>query len=112
VRSFDRRHTLELVARGVDFELRETFESAIRFGGEALKAIGIDAATAVTVMEDVRSRDRERLALQEGGGMYAGLDVLHRPRLEPTPLTSPRRAARPLNPDAEEVITHESEFSG
>jgi glutathione-regulated potassium-efflux system protein KefB len=44
--------------------------------------------------------------------MYAGLDVLHKPRVEPEPLTGPRRAARPLNPDAEEVMTRESEYSG
>ena len=30
VRSFDRRHTLQLIAKGVDFELRETYESALR----------------------------------------------------------------------------------
>jgi hypothetical protein len=28
VRSFDRRHSLELLAKGVDYEVRETFESA------------------------------------------------------------------------------------
>jgi glutathione-regulated potassium-efflux system protein KefB len=112
VRSYDRRHTLELIARGVDYQLRETFESAMRFGGAALQAVGIDEATAEKVMADIRNRDRERLALQEAGGMYAGLDVLHRPRVEPEPLTGPRRAARPLNPDAEEVISHESEYSG
>ncbi len=64
------------------------------------------------MIEDVRTRDKDRLALQVAGGPTAGLDVLHRPRVQPEPLTGPRRAARPLNPDAEEVITRESEYSG
>ncbi len=29
VRSYDRRHTLELIGKGVDYEIRETIESAI-----------------------------------------------------------------------------------
>jgi voltage-gated potassium channel Kch len=112
VRSYDRRHTLELIAKGVDYEIRETFESAIGFGSAALAAIGVDAATVDSVIEDVRTRDKERLALQVAGGPTAGLDVLHKPRVQPEPLTGPRRTARPLNPDAEEVITRESEYSG
>ena len=37
VRSWDRGHTLELLAKGVDYELRETFESALAFGAETLR---------------------------------------------------------------------------
>ena len=112
MRSYDRRHTLELIGKGVDYEIRETLESAVSFGSAALAAIGIDAATVDSVIEDVRTRDRERLALQVAGGALAGIDTLHRPTAQPEPLTGPRRAARPLNPDAEEVITRESEYSG
>src|SRR6185295_17688455 len=42
-RSYDRGHTLQLLAKNVDYELRETFESAILFGRKTLEAIGIDA---------------------------------------------------------------------
>src|SRR4051812_28772237 len=35
-RSYDRGHTLQLLAKGVDYELRETFESAMRFGRQTL----------------------------------------------------------------------------
>jgi hypothetical protein len=31
---------------------------------------------------------------------------------EPEPLVRPERAARPLNPEAEDVLKHETEFSG
>ena len=40
VRSYDRRHTLQLIAKGVDFELRETYESALVFGRSTLEALG------------------------------------------------------------------------
>ena len=43
VRTWDRRHTLELLAKGVDYELRETFKSALAFGAETLRGIGFTA---------------------------------------------------------------------
>ena len=43
VRSWDRAHTLELLAKGVDYELRETYESALAFGAETLRGIGFAA---------------------------------------------------------------------
>jgi glutathione-regulated potassium-efflux system protein KefB len=107
VRSYDRRHTLELLSKGVDFEMRELFESALAFGGKALEALGIDEKTARAAIEDIRLRDRERLALQQAGGMYAGLDVLHRPTVQPEPLTGPRRQARPLTADTEAAMKQE-----
>ena len=45
-RSYDRGHTLQLLAKDVDYELRETFESAMRFGRETLEAIGHRRRTA------------------------------------------------------------------
>lgn len=104
VRSYDRRHTLELIAKGVDFEIRETFESAVTFGGAALSAMGVDAEAVEMTLEDLRNRDRERLALQQAGGMLAGVDVLHRPEVQPEPLTGPKRAAQALTSETEEAI--------
>src|SRR5690606_21224200 len=37
VRAFDRGHSLRLVKAGVDYEIRETFESALAFGGAVLR---------------------------------------------------------------------------
>ncbi len=37
VRSYDRAHAISLRARGVEFEIRETFESALGFGRETLE---------------------------------------------------------------------------
>ena len=75
VRSYDRGHTLQLLAKDVDFELREIFESAMRFGRETLVAIGIGADRAAIVEDFIRTRDRERLAVQQAEGIYGGLDM-------------------------------------
>ena len=41
VRSYDREHALQLVAAGVDVQIRETFELALKFGQVALQALGV-----------------------------------------------------------------------
>ena len=103
VRSYDRGHTLRLLAKGVDYEQRETYESAMIFGREALVGLGLDPERARDVEEDVRKRDRARLELQQVEGITAGRDMLlHEP--VPEPLRVPARRPRPLNPEAEDII--------
>jgi monovalent cation:proton antiporter-2 (CPA2) family protein len=102
-RSYDRGHTLQLLAKDVDYELRETFESAMRFGRQTLVAIGIDADRAAIVEDFIRTRDRDRLAVQQAEGIYGGLDML-RTRPTPTPLSKVERDARALNMEAGELI--------
>ena len=105
VRSYDRQHTLELIAKGVNFELRETFESALTFGRAALEGLGVDADRAQAVEDEVRRRDLERLALQQAGGLLAGVDkLLNKPKPIPEPLVVPGRRARGINPEAETII--------
>jgi monovalent cation:proton antiporter-2 (CPA2) family protein len=112
VRAFDRAHTLELIAKGVDFELRETFESALAFGRRSLEALGVEPDRASAVEEDVRSRDLARLALQQAEGLLAGIELLRPTRpVEPEPLSLPEREGVALNPEAEDIIRHETEFS-
>ncbi|QJP15468.1 potassium transporter TrkA [Starkeya sp. ORNL1] len=107
VRSYDRVHTLALQAKGVDYEIRETFESALAFGLATLRAAEVDAETAESVVAEVRVRDRERLLRQA----VEGIDAIPGRTVEPEPLTSPAKTARPLNPEAEDVLGHETEFS-
>jgi voltage-gated potassium channel Kch len=103
VRSYDRGHTLKLLAKGVDFELRETYESAMMFGRKALEGLGLDPERASDIEEDVRKRDRERLEVQQVEGITAGANLwLVEP--VPEPLRLPPRKARPLNPEAEDII--------
>ena len=97
VRSYDRRHALELRARGIDGEVRETLESALVLGREALVRLGIPEEAAEEIRRDVRRRDHERLEAQASGDFFAGIDRL---RVRPEPLTPPRRAAAPAAAEA------------
>ena len=63
-RAFDRVHAIELVKAGVDFQLRELFESAIVFGAEAIRTLGATEEEVATVVDGVRERDRLRFKAQ------------------------------------------------
>ena len=108
VRSFDRGHTLQLLAKNVDYEMRETFESANKFGRKALEAIGIDPDRAAIVEDFIRNRDHERVAIQQAEGIYAG-DALMRKRPTMTPFAEPVHGAQALNEEAGELIVPERE---
>jgi voltage-gated potassium channel Kch len=107
-RSYDRGHTMQLLAKNVDYELRETFESANKFGRKTLEAIGIEPERAAIVEDFIRTRDRDRIAIQQAEGIYAGIDML-RQRPQMAPFSEPLRGARPLNEEAEEIIKEEKE---
>lgn len=77
VRSIDRRHSIALRAVDVDFEIRETVESALAMARQSLLEIGADETEADDIIEDLRARDRRRMAVQLSGGMMAGRDLLH-----------------------------------
>ncbi|KTR03908.1 potassium transporter TrkA [Aureimonas ureilytica] len=91
VRSYDRNHSLTLRERGVTFELRETLESALRFGGETLRELGLEPSRIAEIVDDVRQRDAERLALQQARGAGVGGSVLAPSRVTPEPLSRPQR---------------------
>jgi len=71
-RALDRFHAIELINAGVEFQIRDTFESALILGEKTLVALGNSEDDAHEVIEDVRRRDAERMALEIAGGMYAG----------------------------------------
>ena len=106
VRSYDREHSLSLIHAGVDFQIRETFESAVEFGRAALLQLGAEEDEADLVAREIRRRDAERFELEmAGGGLKAGVGMLYgntpaSPKPTPTPFTPPRRESRTLNPDA------------
>ena len=91
VRSYDREHSLKLVAAGVDVQIRETFESALKFGELALRELGVPEAEAAETARHIRERDAERFALEQTGGLLAGRDLLHGNAPRPVPFTKPRR---------------------
>jgi CPA2 family monovalent cation:H+ antiporter-2 len=89
VRSWDRRHTLELLAKGVDFELRETYESALAFGSATLRGIGYSMEDADDVIANVRRRDADRLAVQLSGDTATGEAATKPKDVTPEPLSEP-----------------------
>ncbi|MEL6817233.1 MAG: monovalent cation:proton antiporter-2 (CPA2) family protein [Pseudomonadota bacterium] len=103
VRAYDRAHTLELRAKGVDFEVRETFESGLKFGQQTLEALGASEALAKTIRNDVRKRDEQRLAIQAADGIFAGTHMLLNKPVSPEPLMEPQREAEILNPDRDGI---------
>jgi monovalent cation:proton antiporter-2 (CPA2) family protein len=107
VRSYDRRHTLELLAKGVDFEMRETFESAVEFGRAVLEGLGLAHERAVEVADYIRDRDLERLALQQAEGIMAGRDLMFARRVQPEPLSQPLHKSEALNLEAGELMKPE-----
>lgn len=76
-RAFDREHAQHLVAAGADFQIRETFESSIEMGREALVRLGDSPDEAEELLRDIRERDRNRFALETAGGIYAGRGLMH-----------------------------------
>jgi len=83
-RSYDRGHSMELIRAGVDFEIRETVESALLMGAEGLRRLGWDEAEVTVALEDIRRRDLLRLAEQVQGDIMSGRDnMLTAPVPEP-----------------------------
>lgn len=104
VRSFDREHSLRLVNAGVDFQIRETFESAVLFGAAVLRELDVPEEDAEAIAEQVRRLDAERFELETASNdTRAGIPLIIKntamPGPKPTPLTRPRRESRSLNPD-------------
>lgn len=96
-RAFDRGNAIDLIHAGVDFQIRETFESALIFGKATLQELGVDEDEAAEVIEDVRRRDAERLDLQVAGDQTAARRLMKGNTPVPTPLSTPRRPGQPLS---------------
>ncbi len=111
VRAFDRGHSIRLIQAGVEFQIRETFESALAFGDHVLKDLGVSAEDAAETIEDVRRRDEERLTLQLTGGLTAGRSLMRGNAVTPTPepYVKPRRPGQVLNetPEGEDAQIRE-----
>ncbi|MDY8108703.1 monovalent cation:proton antiporter-2 (CPA2) family protein [Fulvimarina sp. 2208YS6-2-32] len=89
-RSYDRDHAIELIRSGVDFEIRETVESAHRMGAQVLRTLGFDDASIVDAVDDIRLRDAQRLTEQIQGHALSGREHLHTAPV-PEPLTQTAR---------------------
>ena len=104
VRSYDRVHAREVVLAGADYQMRETFESAILFGQQTLREMEIPEEDVIAIAEDIRDRDRERFHLEVStGDREAARKLLHSNIPTPAPLVEPKRPTIALNPEAKAI---------
>ncbi|MFK4050240.1 monovalent cation:proton antiporter-2 (CPA2) family protein [Acinetobacter venetianus] len=100
VRSYDREHSLHLVKQKVDYMIRETFESAIKFGGVILDRLGVDEDEVKRISDEIRERDEERFETEiAADDVYAGvgLQYSHSHPRPTSPLLRPKQVGRILN---------------
>lgn len=100
VRSYDREHSLHLVKQKVDFMIRETFESAIKFGGVILQELGVDADEVERITEEIRDLDNERFETEiaaDDVNAGVGMQYTHTHPRPTAPLIRPKREGRILN---------------
>jgi glutathione-regulated potassium-efflux system protein KefB len=90
-RAYDRGHALDLLKAGVDYQIRETYESALDFSGKVLTAVGEETDLAERLVEEFRDVDKERFALEVVGGIYAGRSLM-RGNSQPADLVAARTA--------------------
>tara|TARA_R110000851_G_scaffold332391_1_gene508494 strand:+ start:199116 stop:200879 length:1764 start_codon:yes stop_codon:yes gene_type:complete len=88
VRSYDRGHAIELIRAGVEYQIRETVESAYLMGAQALRALNYAEVDIEEAAEDIRRRDTQRLSEQVQGDHMSGRDQLHFQPV-PEPLSKP-----------------------
>ena len=112
VRSYDRAHSLKLIGAGVDYQVRETFHSAMAFGQAALLQLGVPEEEAAAIAAEVRRRDAERLELEIAGGLAAGAALIHGNVPRPTPFTTPKKAPQALSDETAAVAASAKLGSG
>ena len=105
VRSYDREHSLHLVKQQVDYMIRETFESAIKFGEVILEQLGVDENEVRMISNEIRERDNERFETEiAADDVYAGvgLQYSHSHPRPTAPLIRPKQVGRILNDEETE----------
>lgn len=114
VRAFDRGHSIRLIQAGAEYQIRETFESALVFGYQVLIDLGFSHDEATETIADVRRRDAERLDLQMVEGLKAGRALMRGniATTRPEPYIKPRHEARALNEEAAEVLEEDHDKAG
>ena len=100
VRSYDREHALHLVKQNVDYMIRETFESAMLFGGAILEELGVDQGDVEEISQEIRERDKERFETEiAADDVYAGIGLQYTGPRPTAPLITPNHIGQILNED-------------
>lgn len=100
VRSYDREHALHLVKQNVDYMIRETFESAMLFGGAILEELGVDQRNIEEISQEIRALDKERFGTEiAADDVYAGIGLQYTGPRPTAPLIKPKHTGQILNED-------------
>ena len=100
VRSYDREHALHLAKQNVDYMIRETFESAMLFGGAILEELGVDQGDVEEISQEIRERDKERFGTEiAADDVYAGIGLQYTGPRPTAPLITPKHTGQILNED-------------
>jgi len=100
VRSYDREHALHLAKQNVDYMIRETFESAMLFGGAILEELGVDQSNVEEISQEIRERDKERFETEVAADdVYAGIGLQYTGPRPTAPLITPKHTGQILNED-------------
>jgi glutathione-regulated potassium-efflux system protein KefB len=102
-RAYDRGHAIDLLKAGVDYQIRETYESALDFGGEVLNVLGEQEELVAQIIEEFRETDRERFALEQIGGIYAGRSLI-KGNAQPADVIAARTARERERKAAEQAV--------
>ena len=100
VRSYDREHALHLVKQNVDYMIRETFESAMLFGGAILEELGVDQSNIEDISQEIRELDKKRFGTEiAADDVYAGIGLQYTGPRPTAPLIKPKHTGQILNED-------------
>lgn len=98
VRSYDREHALHLAKQNVDYMIRETFESAMVFGGAILEELGVDLSEVEEISREIRERDKERFETEVAADdVYAGIGLQYTGPRPTAPLITPKHTGQIIN---------------
>jgi glutathione-regulated potassium-efflux system protein KefB len=98
VRSYDREHALHLAKQNVDYMIRETFESAMVFGGAILEELGVDLNEVEEISREIRERDKERFETEVAADdVYAGIGLQYTGPRPTAPLITPKHTGQIIN---------------
>ncbi|MFN7155484.1 MAG: NAD-binding protein [Acidovorax sp.] len=106
-RAHDRQHAIELLRLGLDYQMRETFESAMSVGMQALESLGVDADEVADVANSNRARDADRLQLELADNKDGARQFFWGKKWIKTPLTQTQRTAQALHEEVADAIEHQ-----
>ena len=107
-RTYDRKTTVSLIKKDVDFIVRETFESALTLSHATLMQLGINKIEADEVIAEVRYLDQERLNEEVLHGFST--DIIRKYWM-PKPFIKPHSDAEALNEETAEILEKEDDIN-